>query len=110
MLLTDIAPNGGTVDDVTAPYNRVDELYQAGQRGPYHKDTSASIPCLEVPWQGNEGEYEAEKGKDGEERVGQVRGLHRDDVKPERGEYVRPRTSCECINASFGRGQSPFGQ
>ena len=60
--LTDVAPNGRTVDGIGVPYNSVDAVVEASERGPNHEEARPRIPCLEMPRKGYEHKNGAEDG------------------------------------------------
>lgn len=62
--LTNIAPDGSPVHEVIVPYYGVDKLVKTSGRCPYHKETGARIPSLEMPWQGYQHDNEAYERED----------------------------------------------
>ena len=67
-MLTNITPNGGNVDGIILPDERVDKHDQAGSGCPEHICASARIQSLEMPCKRNKTQEETKEGKDGVKR------------------------------------------
>jgi hypothetical protein len=68
-MLTYVAPDGRKVQRIVVPHNGVHELVQTRQGHPENVETSAGVPCLEVPRQRDKRQEEAEECEDGKQRV-----------------------------------------
>ena len=79
--LTDIAPDGCRVVDVTIPDDGIYELDQAGEGHPDHIEARSSIPALEMPWHRDQAHNEAKESERRKQRIGQF--THVDQLRVE---------------------------
>ena len=72
-VLTNIAPDWGSVNGVVGPDHGIDELIEACECDPDHVVASSRVPRFKMPRQWDEDGHETEGSGDGEKRVSDVR-------------------------------------
>lgn len=88
---TDVTPDGGQVQSVVPPNDRVDKLYEASDRHPDDVGASANVPCLDMQRERDEDEEETKERKHGEKRICRI------DIHVHGGEERREKTSGKLV-------------